>query len=180
MAAAQKAATALEAAHDLDLVALAKVGDRRAFNMLVRRHGSAVRGLLRRIGAASGLADEIARDAFIDAYEEIGEFRGEAPFQTWVKAIAARLWARRARRGSAPPAPSAAEVGGLDAALCDLARDERACVGLCYGAGLSPAEAADALNLPPARVKSHLMRGLDQLKARLAAGGGQARAPADG
>lgn len=179
MAAAPKAATALEAAHDLDLVALAKVGDRRAFNMLVSRHGSAVRGLLRRIGAASGLADEIARDAFIDAYEEIAEFRGEAPFQTWVKAIAARLWARRARRGPAASAPSAAG-GGLDAALCQLAPDERACIGLCYGAGLSPAEAAEALNLPPASVKSNLMRGLDQLKARLAADAGEARAPADG
>jgi RNA polymerase sigma-70 factor (ECF subfamily) len=42
------------------------------------------------------------------------------------------------------------------------------CVSLCYGAGLSHAEAAAALNTPLGTVKSHVKRGLDKLRARLA------------
>ena len=38
--------------HDVELAALAAAGDRPAFGELVRRHGSAVRGLLRRMGLA--------------------------------------------------------------------------------------------------------------------------------
>ena len=49
-----------------------------------------------------------------------------------------------------------------------LPRAERVCVALCYGGGLSNAEAADALKLPPASVRSHVRRGLDRLRGRLA------------
>ena len=45
---------------------------------------------------------------------------------------------------------------------------ERLCVSLCYGCGLSHAEAADALNTPLGTVKSHVKRGLDKLRERLA------------
>ncbi|MFN9849206.1 MAG: RNA polymerase sigma factor [Alphaproteobacteria bacterium] len=45
---------------------------------------------------------------------------------------------------------------------------------MCYGAGLSHAEAADALNLPLGTVKSHVKRGLEKLRTRLAPPGGVA------
>ena len=41
---------------------------------------------------------------------------------------------------------------------------------MCYGAGLSHAEAALALNTPLGTVKSHVKRGLDKLRQRLAPG----------
>ena len=61
--------------HDVELAALAAAGDRPAFGELVRRHGAAVRGLLRRMGAEPSLADDIAQDAFLAAFERIVEFR---------------------------------------------------------------------------------------------------------
>jgi RNA polymerase sigma-70 factor (ECF subfamily) len=169
-------------AHDLDLVAQATRGDRQAFGELVRRHGSAVRGLLRRMGADPALADDLAQDAFLAAYEQIGEFRGDGPFQAWVKRIAARLYVKRWRRESRMPAgEDVAELEAadgsvvasdarldLDDALSRLSTAERVCVSLCYGAGFSHAEAAAALNAPLGTVKSHVKRGLDKLKARLA------------
>ena len=80
MVVADKAAPVL-AAHDIDLPALARGGDRRAFSEMVSRHGSAVRGLLRGIGADPGLADRIARDAVLDVFEQIAELRCQLAFQ---------------------------------------------------------------------------------------------------
>ena len=55
----------------------------------------------------------------------------------------------------------------LDGAMKSLSQPERVCVSLCYGAGLSHAEAAAALNAPLGTVKSHVKRGLDKLRSRL-------------
>ena len=167
-------------AHDLELVALAANGSRPAFGELVRRHGSAVRGLLRRMGADAASTDDLAQDAFLAAYEQIAEFRGEGTFQAWVRRIAARLYIRRWRREqrvdfqaeTSEPVenvshPSVGDRIDLDEALRCLGAIERICVSLCYGAGLTNAEAALALNLPLGTVKSHVKRGLDKLRLRL-------------
>ena len=149
----------------------------------MRRHGSGVRGLLRRMGAEPALADDIAQDAFLAAYERIGEFRGEGAFAGWVKRIAARLYLKRARRrgrlcslDEADGVEATLSTGGeasagrrldLDGALRALSPAERLCVSLCCGAGFSHAEAAEALKTPLGTVKSHVRRGLDKMKAQL-------------
>ena len=174
----------LVSAHDLELVALGAAGDRAAFGELVRRHGSAVRGLLRRMGADGASADDAAQDAFLAAFEQIAEFRGEGAFRAWVCRIAARLYVKRWRRQAraellaeaaeldaaeqAASGPGADAKIDLDEAMKHLSGAERVCVSLCYGAGLSHAEAAAALNAPLGTVKSHVKRGLDKLRSRLA------------
>jgi RNA polymerase sigma-70 factor (ECF subfamily) len=174
--------------HDVELCSLAALGERRAFGELARRHGSAVRYLLRRMGAQAAEADDVAQDAFLAAFERITEFRGEGTFAAWVKKIAARLYLRRLQKERRLTA-FAAEEGGedegfersdaerridLDDALKALGPAERLCVSMCFGAGLSHAEAAEALNLPLGTVKSHVKRGLDKLRARLAPNQGAA------
>lgn len=166
--------------HDFELVTLSASGQRAAFGELVRRHGSAVRGLVRRMGADAALADDIAQDACLAAFERISEFRGEGTFQAWLKRIAARLYIRRVKRRSpldltAESVEDTAFSGGdadarldLDEALRGLPEAERMCVSLCYGAGFSHAEAAELLNAPLGTVKSHVKRGLDRLRGRLA------------
>ncbi|MDB5449391.1 MAG: polymerase sigma-70 factor, subfamily [Phenylobacterium sp.] len=168
--------------HDVELCAHAATGERRAFGELVRRHGSTVRGLLRRMGAQASEADDVAQDAFLTAFERIAEFRGEGTFAGWVKRIAARLYLRRLQRErrlgafAYDGAEDEVEVrtGDADAAidldegLKSLGPAERLCVSLCFGAGLSHAEAAEALNLPLGTVKSHVKRGLEKLRTRLA------------
>ncbi|UTP37940.1 sigma-70 family RNA polymerase sigma factor [Phenylobacterium sp. LH3H17] len=177
--------TRLANLHDVELAALAAAGDRSAFGELVRRHGSAVRGLLRRMGSAPAEADDVAQDAFLTAFERIREFRGEGAFAAWVKKIAARLYLRRLQRerrlaGLAQeaedasidaPQPDAAGRIDLDEGLKSLGPAERLCVSMCYGAGLSHAETAEALNLPLGTVKSHVKRGLEKLRTRLAPAG---------
>jgi DNA-directed RNA polymerase specialized sigma24 family protein len=122
----------LASLHDVELATLAATGDRRAFGELVRRHGSGVRGLLRRMGAPGAEADDVAQDAFLAAFEGIAEYRGEGAFAGWVKRIAARQYLRR------------------------LQREKRLA----------------ALAIEAEAVKSHVKRGLEKLRTRLA--------PADG
>jgi RNA polymerase sigma-70 factor (ECF subfamily) len=172
--------------HDVELCTHAATGERRAFGELVRRHGSAVRGLLRRMGAQASEADDVAQDAFLTAFERIAEFRGEGTFAGWVKRIAARSYLRRLQRDkrlgmfgsdtleNEPEARVAGDADAaidLDGALKTLGSAERVCVTMCFGAGLSHAEAAEALNLPLGTVKSHVKRGLEKLRARLAPSG---------
>ena len=177
--------------HDLELVALAVAGGRPAFGELVRRHGSAVRALMRRMGADPHTADDLAQDAFLAAFEQITEFRGEGTFQAWVKAIAARAYVKRWRREARTElmaetpevenlAPPAGDLIDLDEALRSLSGPERVCVSLCYGAGLSHSEAALALNAPLGTVKSHVKRGMDKLRLRLAPGRGPMESQANG
>ena len=163
--------------HDVELAALAAAGGRREFGELVRRHGSAVRGLLRRMGAEASLADDIAQDAFLQAFEKCAEFRGDGPFAGWVKRIAARLYLKKRTKEARYVAESALEEAAphidtaghmdLDDALKTLSEPERLCVSLCHGAGMAHAEIAAAMNLPLGTVKSHVKRGLDKLRARL-------------
>jgi RNA polymerase sigma-70 factor (ECF subfamily) len=176
--------------HDVELAALAAAGDRPAFGELVRRHGSAVRGLLRRMGAEPSVADDIAQDAFLAAFERVAEYRGEGAFSAWVRKIAARLYVRRWKKEARfdLEAEAADEGHGgesvvasridLDEAMKSLSPAERMCVSLCYGAGVSHVEAADALNLPLGTVKSHVNRGLDKLRLRLAPATGAEGEPA--
>jgi RNA polymerase sigma factor (sigma-70 family) len=174
--------------HDVELATLATTGDRGAFGELVRRHGSAVRGLMRRMGASFAEADDVAQDAFLTAFESISDFRGEGAFAGWVKRIAARHYLRRLQRGRRLGAllveeDEALDRGSvqafaagridLDEGLRALGPAERLCVTMCYGAGLSHTEAAEALNLPLGTVKSHVKRGLEKLRARLAPDGAE-------
>jgi RNA polymerase sigma factor (sigma-70 family) len=177
--------------HDVELAALAAAGGRREFGELVRRHGAVVRGLLRRMGAEAATADDVAQDAFMQAYERIAEFRGDGPFPAWVKRIAVRQYLRRRKSdallvsedASSEQSEAAPDVGAridLDEAMKGLNPAERMCVSLCYGAGFSHAEAAEALNAPLGTVKSHVKRGLDKLRERLAPDGRQAGSVANG
>lgn len=167
--------------HDVDLALLAATGGRAAFGELVRRHGPAVRALLRRMGADPATADDVAQDAFLAAFERMGEFRGEGTFAGWIKRIAARGYLKRLRGRSRidlfAEAPEAADEDAgpdgsdvrldLDEAMRGLPPAERLCVSLCYGAGLSHAEVAETTGTPLGTVKSHVKRGLDRLRRRL-------------
>ena len=170
----------LSALHDVELAAIAAAGGRHEFGELVRRHSSFVRALLRRMGAQHAVADDIAQDAFMRAYEKCVDYRGQGSFGSWVGRIAARLYLRQIKHEAryTEMDPVSDEVWesleldpigrfDLDKALNALSDPERMCVSLCHGAGLTHEEIGESLNLPLGTVKSHVKRGLEKLRNRL-------------
>ncbi len=168
-------AKVLTSRHDVELAALAAAGDRGAFDELVRRHGAAVRGLLRRMGVAEAEADRFALEVFLVAFEQIGGLRGHGAFSAWIRKLAARLWLRRRRRQALAlmavqtlePAGEEHGSGLSDQALAALPSCERLCVVLCHGAGLGPGELAESLGLPAQAAGAALALGLGRLRACL-------------
>ena len=170
---------------DEQLARLAVGGDRAAFSELMRRHASGVRVLLRRMGAPPTVADDLAQDACLRAFERIGSFRLEGSFAGWLNRIAARMYIRRWRVESRftldsdsveeldlqdARAVNAVNALDLDRALPLLSAAERVCVTLCIGVGLTHPEAAEELQIPLGTVKSHVHRGLVKLRAHFACG----------
>lgn len=84
-----------------ELVALAKDGDRQAFDQLVELHAPAIFNLALRVTRCREDAEDCVQEAFLRAYAGLRSFRGEAAFSTWLYRVAlnvAREQAKRARR----------------------------------------------------------------------------------
>jgi RNA polymerase sigma-70 factor (ECF subfamily) len=72
---------------DEELVLLARQGDPDAFDQLVVRHQSAVyRTALAALRVPQD-AEEVAQDAFVRAWSNLGRFRGDSAFRTWLLTI---------------------------------------------------------------------------------------------
>ena len=172
---------------DADLIARVLVDDdQHAFGELVRRHQSAVRGLLRQLTRTDlALADDLAQDTFVRAFKHIRSFRGEARFSTWLYRIAYNCFREDARRRKelvgideeqlqAEADPQTVDPGlrhDLMHALNLLPLRERSAVLLCCQNGLSHDEAARVLDIPLGTVKTNVLRGREKLKKMLAAWG---------
>jgi RNA polymerase sigma-70 factor (ECF subfamily) len=170
---------------DADLVARVLLNDdHHAFAELVRGHQSAVRGLLRQLTRADvALADDLAQETFLRAYKNIGSFRGEAKFSTWLYRIAYNCFREDARKRKelvgidetqleAEQDPSTVDPAlrqDLSQALQLLPLHERTAVVLCCQNGLSHDEAARVLDIPLGTVKTNVLRGREKLKKALAA-----------
>lgn len=71
-----------------ELVARAKDGDRQAFDKLVKENKDKMFALTLRMTGDREVALDLMQDSFLTAYKEIGRFRGEAGFSSWLYRIA--------------------------------------------------------------------------------------------
>jgi RNA polymerase sigma-70 factor (ECF subfamily) len=182
---------------DAELIARVLVrDDRHAFSQLVLRHQSAVRATLRRLTAGNhALADDLAQETFMLAFRNLGSFRQEAKFSTWLYRIATNAYLADARKhkeellgdrdadladdeaddstgeadGVPDPARAATLSMDMQRAMAVLSDAERAAIVQCYHNDLSHEEAAQVLNCPVGTVKTHILRAKQKLKSRLAA-----------
>src|SRR3954464_11787831 len=75
-------------ARDADvLVAAAREGDAAAFGRLVRRFRPRIYALALHLSGSASDADDIAQDAFVQAYRHMRQFQGRSHFFTWLYRI---------------------------------------------------------------------------------------------
>lgn len=70
------------------LVARAKSGDATAFSELVSRYERKIFRLAKHITQNDEDAEDVLQEAFLKAYEHLGEFQGNSKFYTWIVRIA--------------------------------------------------------------------------------------------
>lgn len=149
------------------VVRAASSGDADAFAQLVRAYQGPVQRFLRHLVGDATLAEDVAQETFVRAYQRMGSFRSESKFSTWVFSIArnAGLDAVRARgrrlrlveRASLlPPAVAPDASAELAAALAALPTKHREPLLLVEVLGLSYSEAAAVLAVPEGTVKSRV------------------------
>jgi RNA polymerase sigma-70 factor (ECF subfamily) len=163
------------------LVILARQGDDAAFAQLVRQRQRSVRGLLRRLSGEAALADDLAQDTFMQAWQNLHGLRTPEAFGTWLRQIAVNVWLRHARRKRIQLEPldeshiadydqrserrdADAHLMDLEMALDQLRPAQRTCVVLAYAEGMSHAEIAAVTGLPLGTVKSHVARAAARLR----------------
>ncbi|MDE2397698.1 MAG: RNA polymerase sigma factor RpoE [Burkholderiales bacterium] len=73
---------------DALLVERVKLGDQRAFEMLVVKYQRRIERLIGRMVRDVDLIQDIAQETFIRAYRALPQFRGESAFYTWLYRIA--------------------------------------------------------------------------------------------
>lgn len=73
---------------DQALVERVQQGDRRAFDLLVRKYQHKVVALISRYVHDWTECEDIAQEAFVRAWRALGSFRGESAFYTWLYKIA--------------------------------------------------------------------------------------------
>jgi RNA polymerase sigma-70 factor, ECF subfamily len=87
------------------LVSAARAGDAAAFDRLVRRFRPRIYALALHLSGSASDADDIAQDAFVQAYRHLPHFEGRSHFFTWLYRITVNraLSAQRAQRRGAVP-----------------------------------------------------------------------------
>jgi len=170
------------------VVALARSGDRKAFEDIVRRRQSSIRGLMRRFCGDATLADDLAQQVFLRMWLKIRMIKNPLAFPGWLKRLAVSIWLQHLRKHDALKNASefkdidlsASETNGigmdLDQALATLPPTVRLCIVLSYHEGMSHGEIAKLLDMPVGTVKSHINRGTGRLQQVLSAYSDKTRA----
>jgi len=177
---------------DQALAVSASKGDAEAFRQLVREHSRLVyRVAIRILGPQD--APDASQEVWVRVWRNIGNFRGDSAFSTWLYRITVntclsvrRKESRRKEREYAgeelpflpePPGgdadPEAAALGAgqreeIQAALGQVRAEHRAALVLRHMEGLSYAEIASILDVPDGTAKGWVSRGRAAMLVALA------------
>ena len=176
----------MSAAEDQADVDRVLAGDLEAFEGLVRRWQGPLINLAYRFCRDRERAEEMAQEAFLRAFNALGQWRREAMFSTWLFSLATRLYCSELRRipvRSIPldDIPEPRDSQRTDAsfeeqesnrtlrrALDTLPAKYREPLLLYYFHDLDVTAASRSLGLPEGTLKARLSRGRDLLRAKLA------------
>jgi RNA polymerase sigma-70 factor, ECF subfamily len=172
------------------LIRAASRGDAAAFGRLVRKYQDRLCTALQHICGSSHEAEDVAQEAFVQAYLKLASFAGQSAFYTWLYRIAINTAiSRRRRRRQETSVEQRREVCGLEPhddaeqaedrllreerahqvrrALDRLTDEHRAILVLREVEGCDYDAISQILGLPVGTVRSRLHRARLQLKDQL-------------
>jgi RNA polymerase sigma-70 factor (ECF subfamily) len=181
-----------EAEEDSDDELMARVlggpGRDEAFRSLVRRHASAVAGVVRAVLGRQEGTEDVTQEVFLRVYQARERYEpGRAPFKAWLLRIARNAALNARRDGSRRKAGALAEpddlaadeitpggaldrrarIGAVLEAVEKLPSSDRELIGLRFREELSYEEIASILGSGAAALKQKTWRALERLRALL-------------
>lgn len=157
---------------DAALIARCQAGEREAFGVLLNRYRDRVVNLAYQLLRQRDDAEDVAQEAFIQAFTALQSFRGEAQWFTWLYRITVNLCLHRQRRSKATASLRAASVSErpetvnvedqaltklmVERTLDKLSEPLRVVLILREMHDLSCEEIAEVLNVPVGTVRSRL------------------------
>jgi len=170
-----------------DLIGACQRGDAEAFAQLFETYKDRVYSIALRFSGDPATALDIAQDTFLKLLSRIGDFRGEARFDTWLYRMVANSCLDQKRRGlrfapfveefmdSLRPAPATALDDllrvefehGVQSVVAKLPAEQRMVVILRYTEGLAYEQISEILNCSAGTVASRLNRAHKTLERRL-------------
>lgn len=163
----------------IDDVQAAQAGDQLAFTRLVARFHRTV--IAYAVGWAGDQAEDVAQDAFIEAFLCLGQLREPSAFPAWLRRIVRKHCDRRTRgkvirasetttaalRDDAPsPGDAPLDRGWLLRAIAELPEYERVTVALHYLGDEPQRDVAAFLGLPLSTIKKRLHSARVRLRER--------------
>jgi len=180
---------------DQELVERVQKGDKRAFDLLVRKYQHKIVKLISRYVRDPDESLDVAQETFIKAYRALAKFRGDSAFYTWLYRIAINTAKNHlVAQGRRPPdtdidAEDAVQLDGQSSlreidspehmvlkdeieqtifqAIEDLPEDLRTAITLRELEGLSYEEIAQAMGCPIGTVRSRIFRAREAIDAKL-------------
>jgi RNA polymerase sigma-70 factor (ECF subfamily) len=184
-----------DSAIDQALVERVQQGDKRAFDLLVKKYQHKVLTVVGRYISDHSEAQDVTQEAFIKAYRALPKFRGDSAFYTWIYRIAINTAKNYlVSRGRRPPDSDVdvadgelfetgqrlRDVNSPEAqlltdeiqrtvwqALDELSEDLRAALTLREFEGLSYEEIAEILGCPVGTVRSRIFRAREAVDEKL-------------
>lgn len=177
------------ARRDADIVALLAAGEAEAaFQTLASRYAAKVHRLCVAMLGHATSAEDAAQDSLLRAWRSLGSYRAEAgALSTWLYAITRNRCLSLLERAGPPPlpwdddevqvqlaempAPTMPDASGpavLVRLVGELPEPQRLALTLYYYEDRAVSEVAAMLGIPEPTAKTHLHRGRDRLRRRLA------------
>ncbi len=184
-----------DSSSDRELVKRVQDGDKRAFDVLVRKYQFKIVKLISRYVQDPSEALDVAQEAFLKAYRALPGFRGDSAFYTWLYRIAINTAKNHlVALGRRPPV---SDIDSQDAeqfagesylkeyatpeglllrdeieetvfrAIDDLPEDLRTAITLRELEGLSYEEIAQAMGCPIGTVRSRIFRAREAIDSKL-------------
>lgn len=121
--------SAERARRDEMLVERARNGEREAFKQLVEQYQSRAHAVALGVVGNYQDAEDVVQDAFVKAYRNLGSFRGQSSFYTWLYRIVFNLAIDLSRRAYRKNEHSVEHAAGLDSAARTSASDAGSYLG---------------------------------------------------